>query len=682
MTSPLVFSGDLLTAGERAVLADVAERIWSMRAAITADWSAQTIAAMPEYFSDGVFSPRQLQAINDLFLALIVEHVRRDDLDGLTCAYYEMNRRLIEADLQRTDGYRISLTSLYTSARIGLRAIEAALEGPSPRQGLVAFNKLGTHLLMLVGLAYSDSRQEALERVRGELERIVEERTAALAKEKALADSIIESLPGIFYLFDEQGRFLRWNRNFEALSQYSAEEIAAMHPIEFFSGDDQGVIAERIGEVFQRGRSTAEAEFVSRDGTRRPYFFTGHRIPLDDQVCLIGMGIDVTERKQAEEALQRARTAQLFATLLESAPDAMVVSDRGGAIVFANSQTEHLFGYRRDALIGRSVGILISDEVHERSPLLGAAPSTSSIEAQGCRSDGSRFPIEIKLSPLDTTDGPLLTSAIRDITDRKRSEAEIHRLNADLERRVEERTRELARSNADLEQFAYVASHDLQEPLRAVASYTQLLARRYQHRLDGDALRFIDRTVAAVGRMQALIRDLLAYARLETRGEPFGPTDCESVLRDVLDDLQTAVAETGATVTHDPLPSLPADRSQLHQLLQNLIANAIKFRGDAPPRVHVAARRDGAAWLFTVQDNGIGIEPQYAERVFVIFQRLHSRQRYPGTGVGLAICKKIVERHGGRIWLESSLGSGARVCFQLPAERPAAGISDSRADRG
>jgi light-regulated signal transduction histidine kinase (bacteriophytochrome) len=209
----------------------------------------------------------------------------------------------------------------------------------------------------------------------------------------------------------------------------------------------------------------------------------------------------------------------------------------------------------------------------------------------------------------------------------------------------------------------------LQEPLRAVASYSQLLARRYQHRLDGDALRFIERTSAAVSRMQALIRDLLAYSRVGTRGEAFGPADCERVLREVLDDLQPAVAETGAVVTHDPLPTLAADESQIRQLLQNLIGNAIKFRGAEPPRVHVAARRDGDAWRFTVRDNGIGIDPEFAERVFVIFQRLHGRRAYPGTGVGLAICKRIVERHGGRIWIEPGAGGGTTLCFQIPTDR-------------
>ena len=670
MTCPIAFPDDLLTAEERVALIELAERLWDARIEIAGDWSANVVVAMPEYFPPGgQASLGQLRAVNELILTFILERLRQNDLDGLSQTYYEMNRRLVESD-QVTVGpgaQHISLASLYGSARCGLRAIEARLQG-GPESQRIALGKIGTHLLMLVGLAYSDSREEALARGRDQLERTVEERTAALAKEKELAESIVESLPGIFYVFDEQGRFLMWNHNFEVVSKYSKEEVGRMSPIEFFEGEGQHHVAERIGDVFRTGQSTAQADFVSKDGTRSPYFFTGLRVLVDDRVCVIGMGIDVTERKRAEEELQRARRSQLFAALLESAPDAMVVSDRAGAIVFANSETERLFGYSSEELLGRSVSLLIPDELHERPRAVGAAAPTASVEAEGRHRDGARFPVEIKLSPFETEDGPLLTSAIRDITERKRAEAVIHHLNADLERRVEERTRELARSNADLEQFAYVASHDLQEPLRAVASYTQLLSRRYQQRFDGDALRFMDRTVAAVSRMQALIRDLLAYSRVGTRGEAFGATDCESMLRDVLDDLQAAIAETGAAVSHDPLPIVPGDRSQLRQVLQNLIGNAIKFRGEAPPRVHVSARREAEAWVFSVQDNGIGIEPEYAERVFVIFQRLHSRRLYPGTGVGLAICKKIVERHGGRIWLESAVGRGTRVCFQLPAE--------------
>jgi light-regulated signal transduction histidine kinase (bacteriophytochrome) len=204
--------------------------------------------------------------------------------------------------------------------------------------------------------------------------------------------------------------------------------------------------------------------------------------------------------------------------------------------------------------------------------------------------------------------------------------------------------------------------------LRAVKSYTQLLARRYQPRLDGEAARYIDRAVDAVSRMQRLIDDLLSYSRVGTVGHPFVATECDDVVREVLDDLQPAIHESGASISCDRLPTLPADRSQLRQLLQNVIGNAIKFRGNKPPRIHVTAQAAGSGWHFTIRDNGIGIEAEYAQRVFVIFQRLHSRRQYPGTGVGLAVCKRIVERHGGRIWIEPASDGGTCVHFVLPGQ--------------
>lgn len=231
---------------------------------------------------------------------------------------------------------------------------------------------------------------------------------------------------------------------------------------------------------------------------------------------------------------------------------------------------------------------------------------------------------------------------------------------------LEESITELARSNADLQQFAYVASHDLKEPLRMVASYTQLLARRYKGKLDSDADEFIRYAVDGANRMQWLINDLLAYSRVTVQDKVFEEVDCNGVLEEVLSDLRVAVEESRAVVTHDSLPTVMADRVQLGQLFQNLIGNAIKFHGEEPPRVHVSAERQPDEWLFSVRDNGVGLDPEYAERIFVIFQRLHNRGEYPGTGIGLAICKKIVERHGGRIWVVSQTGQGATFHFTLP----------------
>ncbi len=245
-------------------------------------------------------------------------------------------------------------------------------------------------------------------------------------------------------------------------------------------------------------------------------------------------------------------------------------------------------------------------------------------------------------------------------------ETQLRAYAAELEQRVQERTAELARSNHDLEQFAYVASHDLQEPLRMVSSYTQLLAKRYKGQLDADADEFIAYAVEGAARMQTLINDLLAYSRVGLRGKPFERTPTADVLEQALAGLQIALQEQAALVTHDNLPVVAGDASQLVQLFQNLIGNAIKFRGEAPPRVHVSARDAGREWVFAVRDNGIGFDPQFAERIFVIFQRLHTRAEYPGTGIGLAICKKIVERHGGRIWVESRTGEGATFYFTLP----------------
>ena len=368
------------------------------------------------------------------------------------------------------------------------------------------------------------------------------------------------------------------------------------------------------------------------------------------------------------QLLQQAEAAEAqFRGLLEAAPDAIVIVDQRGAIRIVNRQTEVLFGYPRDELIGQRVEVLLPERFrHAHTDHRGqyatgprTRPMGIGLELIARRKDGSEFPVEISLSPMASATRQLVISTIRDVTDRKQAEERLKAAAADL-----------ARSNTELEQFAYVASHDLQEPLRMVASYTQLLARRYRSKLDQDADEFISFAVDGARRMQELINDLLAYSRVGTRALQLERVDANRVVDEVVRDLAPAIADSGGSVTRDELPSLQADPTQLRQLFQNLIANGIKFRRPTQePRVHVSAARDGCRWVFGVGDNGIGIEPQYVERIFVLFQRLHTRDEYPGTGIGLAICKKIVERHGGAMWVESEPGHGTTFGFSLSADR-------------
>src|ERR1700729_1708647 len=370
---------------------------------------------------------------------------------------------------------------------------------------------------------------------------------------------------------------------------------------------------------------------------------------------------DLSRPDAAEKHL--AQMEGRYRGLLEAAPDAMVVVNQGGEIVLLNLQAEKQFGYRRDELLGQKVtniipeGFaerLIADDLRSTEDALAQQIGTG-IELTGQRKDGSAFPIEIMLSPLQNAEGTLVTAAIRNIGVRKDAEAT-------LLQKVEE----LNRSNEELGQFAYIASHDLQEPLRMVASYTQLLSRRYKGKLDSDADEFIAFAVDGAGRMQRLIQDLLAFSRVGTKGKDLLETSSEEALQQALINLRGAIQESGALVTHDPLPSVLADEMQLVQLFQNLIGNAIKYQNPGVPKVHISATKNGGKqWTFAVKDNGLGIDPQYFERIFGMFQRLHKREEFAGTGIGLAICKKIVERHGGSISVESQPGEGSTFSFAL-----------------
>jgi PAS domain S-box-containing protein len=381
------------------------------------------------------------------------------------------------------------------------------------------------------------------------------------------------------------------------------------------------------------------------------------RTPLHNQVSR-------TQRRRTATSAALTGMEDRYRGLLEAAPDAMVVVNQVGEIVLLNAQAERQFGYHRDELVGQQVRVLIPEGFAERLVADGLRSAVDAlaqqigtgIELVGRRKDGTEFPLELMLSPLDSSEGVLVTAAIRDITMRRAAEANLL-LKVD----------ELHRSNEELEQFASIASHDLQEPLRMVASYTQLLARRYKGRLDDDADDFIGFAVDGANRMQGLIQDLLTYSRVGTTARAIVEVSSDAALRQALHNLEALISEHHPLVTYTHLPVVLADETQLVQLFQNLIGNAIKYQDSAVPLIQVSATKEGETWIFAITDNGLGIDPQYFEKIFGMFQRLHARDEFAGTGIGLAICKKIVERHGGTISVESQPGHGSTFRFPLAA---------------
>ncbi len=369
---------------------------------------------------------------------------------------------------------------------------------------------------------------------------------------------------------------------------------------------------------------------------------------------------DVTERRKAEDALRESE--QNYRTLFNSIPDGLVVMDtETKTFVLANESTARMAGLDSPQnLIGLKPQDYLSPEEWEKAHKVISdgvleKDSHTCYEYHVFNKDGKERWLNLASTRTEYQGKMAALVSFQDVTERKQAED-----------KLKQTMTELARSNTELERFAYVASHDLQEPLRMVASYTQLLARRYKGKLDSDADDFIGYAVDGANRMQQLINALLDYSRVGTRGKPFAPTSCENILYQAVANLQAAIKANDAVVTHDDLPTVMADTIQMVQLFQNLIGNAIKFHSDRQPEVHIGAERNGTAWIFSVRDNGIGIDPQYFDRIFIIFQRLHSREQYPGTGIGLAICKKIIERHKGRIWVESQPGKGATFYFTIP----------------
>jgi PAS domain S-box-containing protein len=608
--------------------------------------------------------------------------------------------------------------------------------------------------------------------------------------------NLLEASPDAMVVVSPSGEIVLLNAQAEKQFGYPCDELLgqgvnSIIPVGFAErliADGTRTAAEALAQQIGTG---IELTGRRKDGSEFPIEIMLSPLESAEGILVTAAIRDITERKNAEKHL--AQMEARYRGLLEAAPDAMVVVNQSGEIVLLNVQAEKRFGYRRDELLGRKVKSIIPEGFAERLIADGTRTAAEAlaqkigtgIELTGRRKDGSEFPIEIMLSPLESAEGILVTAAIRDITGRKRVENALRdseerfrlmasgvkdyanvmldseglivswneggerlkgyraeeivgqhfsrfyaaedirkglpamelkqaeetgrfegegwrvrkdgsrflanivitalrdekgllrgfgKITRDIteHRRAEERLtktmEELTRSNDELGQFAYVASHDLQEPLRMVASYTQLLAQRYKGRLDSDADEFIAFAVDGCNRMQGLIQDLLSYSRAGANADPVREISCEEALEKTLKNLHATIQDSGAMVTHDSLPNIMMDETQLVQIFQNLIGNAIKYRAAEPPQVHVSATRNGSnEWIFSVRDNGMGMEPQYFKRIFILFQRLHGQKEFAGTGIGLAMCKKIVDRLGGRIWVESQPTRGSTFYFALPA---------------
>lgn len=481
---------------------------------------------------------------------------------------------------------------------------------------------------------------------------------------EVFATSVLDQAQDAIVVCDPSGQVIRANRAAERLSAVNTilQPFDVAFPLRRDNHDAAlSLLPLASAAPFVRG---IEAFLIQPNGFRVELLLSTAQM-LDFERKLLGTVVtmtDITARKQAEDALRRSESA-LRAFFDSPGMLRGIVEVVAGDIRFvsANKATAAAYGLTPDAVCGKLMSDLgtppdLTREYMDRCEESRRTERAISFEMLRPFEDGDRW-LLVTVSYLGTgTAGcPRFAFVALDITERRQAEEDLRKS-----------TEELARSNRSLEQFAIVVSHDLQEPLRTVTGFVQLLQKKYANQPDADASTWIEFTLGGARRMEALIKDLLAYARVGTRGQQPVLIDAGAVLGQALENLHESIQETGAEITHSELPAVQADPSQLAQLFQNLLGNAMKFRGEAPPKVHVDARREGKAWRFSVSDNGIGIDPKFQDQIFEVFRRLHNRQQYEGTGIGLAICKKIVDRHGGRIWVESQPGQGATFSFTLP----------------
>ncbi len=513
-------------------------------------------------------------------------------------------------------------------------------------------------------------RAEELEQANRRLQAEVNERQQGEAVRARLVD-ILERSPDFVAVVRLDGRIVYINQAGRQMIEAEADEDLGQARVqEFYPKRLQESYEKHVlSAANQAGLWRGEFSLLRRDKSELPVAMVvlAHTNPQGEVEYWAVVAHDISYQKEAQRALRESEGR--LRAIFEAAMDCIVTVDDKGKIIEFNRAAEKTFRCARGAVMGQELAELFlplaSRQRYRRNldhyQAIGDGSMLGKrLELLMHRSDGEEFMAQIAIQPVALKGQPVFTVFLQDITERKAAEMALAA-----------RTEELARSNADLAQFAYVASHDLLEPLRAVASHCQMLQLKYQGKLDQAADEHIGFAVSGATRMQRLIHDLLSYSRVGTQGQQIEELASQEMVDEALKNLDVAIQESGAEIQYQGLPTVVADRRQLPQLFQNLIGNAIKYRSDKPPRIRIGAKRQGQQWHFAVEDNGIGIAPEHAEKIFVIFKRLHGRNHYSGTGIGLAICKKIVERHGGKIWVDPAPGGGSVFHFTLPVSAKA-----------
>ena len=480
----------------------------------------------------------------------------------------------------------------------------------------------------------------------------------------------METAPDAMVIVNSLGQIILINAQTEKLFGFCKEELLGQEIEILIPERFLGKHPSHRKHFFANAKTRTMGEGQELFGKHK----TGKEFPVEislspletEDGLLVSAAIrDISRRKKADEK---------FKNLLESAPDAIIIVNETGVIQLVNAQTEKMFKYDRTEMIGNKVELLMPhryNTIHQdhrvnyfKTPKV--RQMGEGFDLLGRDKNGKEFPIEISLSPLETEDGLLVSAAIRDISEKKKLENQIKEININLEKKVQQRTAELETKNKELEQFAYVASHDLQEPLRTISSFVDFLKEEYMGKLDENADNYLVYISQASDRMQTLIKDLLDYSRIGRKGI-VAEVNCNDIISDVLADLSSTIEDNNASIAVlEKLPIVKGYTTELKQLFQNLVSNSIKFhKKNIPPEITIQGEKIDGGWQFSFKDNGIGIEKKHHERIFIIFQRLHIRAEYEGSGIGLSHCKKIVDLHGGKIWVDSELGKGSNFQFTI-----------------